>query len=193
MESLKFILFLIPFLTILSCKNDMRKVRFAGKVKKLKTPVIVKVNNIPITVEDYIREKNKLPENLKKLLKKPEKKLQFIQNLIDKQLLYEESKKLKLDEDPEVIKKLQNIKKELMIDALLKKVMQLNVKITKKEVKKYYNLHKDEYPQPFIEVKEEIYNKLKREKEREFFQKYIKKLRKNAKIEINFKEIKNLN
>jgi len=141
----KLFFLLISLIFIFSCQDNMERVEFVGKVKTPNPKIIAKVNNIPITIDDYNMEKQKLPNDLKKLLKKPEKRLQFIQNLIDKQLLYEESIKLKIDQDPEVQRKLNLIKKEIMIDALLKRLFALNVNVTDKEVFTYYKKHKNEY------------------------------------------------
>ncbi len=80
-----------------------------------------------------------------------------------------------------------------MIDALLKRLFALNVSVSEKEVINYYKKHKNEYNKPFKNVKKEIYNLILRQKEREFFEQYLKKLRESAKIEINTKLIQNLN
>ncbi len=184
------ILFLI--LLLFSCDSKMTKIKKVGKVKKLNSPIIAKVNNIPITVEDYKREKAKLPEDLKKLLKKPEKKLQFIQNLIDKELIYEESKKSKIEEDPSFKKKLEVLKKELMINEFLKRKISANIIITEKEIKSYYEKNKKNFNLPLDKVRNKIVEILKKQKEQELFQRYLESLRQSAKIEINTKEIQNL-
>ena len=173
----------------------MTKIKKVGKVKKLNSPIIAKVNNIPITVEDYKREKAKLPEDLKRLLKKPEKKLQFIQNLIDKELIYEESKKSKIEEDPSFKKKLEVLKKELMINEFLKRKISANIIITEKEIKSYYEKNKKNkknFNLPLDKVRNKIIEILKKQKEQELFQRYLESLRQSAKIEINTKEIQNL-
>ncbi len=185
-------LFCILFILV-SCDSKMTKVEYVGKVKKLKTPIIAKVNNIPITVDDYKREKAKLPENLQKLLKNPEKKYQFIQNLIDKVLIYEESKKAKIDEDPEFKRKLEVFKKELMIQEFLKRKISENIHISEKEIEDYYKKNKANLNAPLSKVRSKIIEILKKRKEQVLFQKYIDSLRNSAKIELNTKEIQNLN
>ncbi len=189
----KFLFFLFIILFIIGCDSKMTKVKKIGDVKKLKVPVIAKVNNIPITLDDYKREKAKLPENLQKLLNKPEKKLQFIQNLIDKQLIYEESKKARIDEDESFKKKLEALKKELMINEFLKRKIFNNITISEKEMRDYYNKNKKNFNLPYNQVKLKIREILKKEKEQKLFQKYIESLRQSSKIEINTKEIQNLN
>ena len=187
-------IFFICFLFFLfSCDSRMTKVEYVGKVKKLKTPIIAKVNNIPITVDDYKREKAKLPKDLQKLLKKPEKKYQFIQNLVDKVLIYEESKKAKIDEDPEFKRKLEILKKELMIQEFLKRKISENIHISEKEIEDYYKKNKANLNAPLSKVRSKIIEILKKRKEQVLFQKYIDSLRNSAKIELNTKEIQNLN
>ena len=187
-------IFFICFLFFLfSCDSRMTKVEYVGKVKKLKTPIIAKVNNIPITVDDYKREKAKLPKDLQKLLKKPEKKYQFIQNLIDKVLIYEESKKAKIDEDPEFKRKLEILKKELMIQEFLKRKISENIHISEKEIEDYYKKNRANLNAPLSKVRAKIIEILKKRKEQVLFQKYIDSLRNSAKIELNTKEIQNLN
>ncbi len=190
---MKKIIVLFIFVMIVSCKSEMRKVEFVAKVKTLKEPVIAKVNNIPITVEDYNREKNKLPPDLRALLKDPGKRLQFVQNLIDKELLYEQSKKLNIDKLPEFQEKLQQIKRDLMIDEFLKIKISSNIYISNKEIKNYYKKHEKEFSKPLNKVKDQIIKILKNKKEKVLFQKYLNSLRKSAKIEINTKELQKLN
>ncbi len=190
---IKKIFYLLLIFTFVACDSKMTKVKKVSDVKKLKVPVIAKVNNIPITLDDYRREKAKLPENLQKLLKKPEKKLQFIQNLIDKELIYEESKKARIDEDESFKKKLEALKKELMINEFLKRKIFNNIIISEQEIKDYYDKNKKNFNLPYDQVKSKIREILKKEKEQKLFQKYIESLRHSAKIEINTKEIQNLN
>ena len=187
------ILFFCLSIFTVSCDTKMTKMKKVGNVKKLKTPIIAKVNNIPITVDDYKREKSKLPENLQKLLKKPEKRLQFIQNLIDKELIYEESKKAKIEDDPEFKRKLHILKKELMINEFLKRKISENVVVTEREIKEYYEKNKAHLNAPLSKVREKITETLKKQKEQILFNRYLETLRKSAKIEINTKELQNLN
>ena len=194
MRKIFYILVFLQIFIFVSCDSKMTKIKKVGNVRKVKVPIIAKVNNIPITVEDYNREKAKLPKNLRKLLKNPKKRLQFIQNLIDKELIYEESIKEKINEDPEFKKKLEILKRELMINEFLKRKISESVNVSEKEIEEYYKKHKSEFNnKPMSVVRNEIFGILKKQKEQQLFNKYLEELRSSAKIEINTKELQNLN
>ena len=135
-------------LSIISCNDDMHKEKVVAQVKKVKEQIIAKVNGIPITVSDYYREEKQLPRELRELLKNSDKKKQFIENLITKELLYQEAKKLNLDNSRKFKQMLNEYKRNLLINEVINSKIRSSVKVSDKEAYKYYIKNKDKFHAP---------------------------------------------
>lgn len=107
--------------------------------------VLAKVNGKVITTEDFKREEVKLPEYVKASLEDKEGKKKFLDNLITRELILQKAEKAGLEKDESVVSKLEEIKKTLLIEALLKKEIEGKAAFTEKEAEDYYNSHKDEF------------------------------------------------
>ena len=107
--------------------------------------VLAKVNGKVITTEDFKKEEVKLPEYVKASLEDKEGKKKFLDNLITRELILQKAEKSGLEKDESVVSKLEEIKKTLLIEALLKKEIEGKAAFTEKEAEEYYNSHKDEF------------------------------------------------
>lgn len=109
-----------------------------------KEEVLADVNGVKITMADFENEVNSLPEQYRGKINKKK----FLDDLILQELLYEEAKKKKLQEDKDVIDALKMVEKKILVQKLVEKeVMQL-AKPTEEEIKKYYEENKDNYKIP---------------------------------------------
>ncbi len=145
---LKIIIVSVFLLSMISCNDDMHREKVVAQVKKVKEQIIAKVNGIPITVSDYYREEKQLPQQLRELLKNADKKKQFIENLITKELLYQEAKKLNLDNSRKFKRMLNEYKKNLLINEVINSKIRNSVKISDKEAYKYYMKNKSKFHAP---------------------------------------------
>ncbi len=109
-----------------------------------KGPYLAKVGSQTITLSDLERELRALPEFAQKLFEGPEGKEKFLDEMIKKELLYQEALKKGLQKDPEYLQKLEEFKKLTLIGRLLEKEIELKAKVTEEDVKDYYDKHKDE-------------------------------------------------
>jgi peptidyl-prolyl cis-trans isomerase C len=107
-------------------------------------PYLAMVGSSKITQADLDREVKTLPEFAQKLFEGPEGKERFLNELIKKELLYQEAVKKGIDKDPEYQKKVEEFKKLTLIGQLLEKELETKAKVTDQDVKAYYEKHKAE-------------------------------------------------
>jgi EpsD family peptidyl-prolyl cis-trans isomerase len=115
-----------------------------AKREEAKGPYLAIVGNTKITEADLDREMKTLPEFAQKLFAGGEGKEKFLNELIKKELLYQEAMKEGLDKDPEYLKKVEEFKKLTLIGQLLEKDVESKAKVTDQDVKNYYEKHKSE-------------------------------------------------
>jgi parvulin-like peptidyl-prolyl isomerase len=109
-----------------------------------KGPYLAKVGSQTITLNDLERDLRNLPEFAQKLFEGTAGKEKFLDEMIKKELLYQEAMKKGLQKDPEYLQKLEEFKKLTLIGQLLEKEIELKAKVTEQDVKDYYDKHKDE-------------------------------------------------
>jgi EpsD family peptidyl-prolyl cis-trans isomerase len=119
---------------------------FIGCAKKeeQKGAYLAKVGTTKITEADIDREMKNLPEFAQKLFEGSGGKEKFLDEIIKKELLYQEAMKKGLDKNAEYQKKLEDFKKLTLISVLLEKQIEDKSQVTEQEVKDYYEKHKNE-------------------------------------------------
>ncbi len=133
----KIIIVTITFLlfAIISC----------AKQEEQKSVYLAKVGNVKITQADLERELNNLPEFAQKLFVGKTGKERFLDELIKKELLYQEALKKGLDKDPEFRIKVEEFKKITLIGQLLEKEIEIKSQVTDEDVKNYYEKNKEDF------------------------------------------------
>jgi peptidyl-prolyl cis-trans isomerase C len=110
-----------------------------------KGPYLAKVGKATITQADYERELKSLPEFAQQLFEGAEGKERFLDELIKKELLYQEAQQKGLDKDEEFTQKIEEFKKITLIGYLLEKEVEEQAELTDQEVKDYYEQHKEDF------------------------------------------------
>jgi peptidyl-prolyl cis-trans isomerase C len=169
-----FLIFIIPlFLVFTAC----------AKTGEQKGPYLAKVGNVKITQADFEREFKNLPDFAQKIFKDSSGKERFLNELVKKELLYQEALKEGLDKNADYLNKLEEYKKITLIGQLLEKEMESKAKVTDQDVKDYYEKHKEDFT-PFskirvslilVKTEDEAKNILERLKKGEDFAKVAKK------------------
>jgi peptidyl-prolyl cis-trans isomerase C len=106
---------------------------------------IAKVGSVSITQEDITRELKALPEQIQKMFEGPGGMEKFVDEMVKKEMLYQEAKKKGLESSPEYKKKVADFQKLTLISVLLEKEIEDKAKVSDKEVKDYYETHKSEF------------------------------------------------
>ncbi|MDO8281888.1 MAG: peptidylprolyl isomerase [Thermodesulfovibrionia bacterium] len=133
------VLALAVFLTI-GCSKT-------GTTTKQEGASLAKVGETSITQEDYMRELKGLPEWAREKFKSDKDKEEFLDSIIEKELLYIEAKKNKLNNDKDYIAKLKEFEKMNLITTLLEKEIRDKVKVEDAEAKSFYDSNMDKFKQ----------------------------------------------
>lgn len=126
---------IIAFVFIASCAKE------GGK----KGGYVLKIDSNVYTQEDVQAEMSTLPEMAKEFFQGPEGTARFVDELVKKELLYIEAKNRGLDKNKDFQKRVEEFKKITLINQILEKEMESAAKITDKDIKDYYDKHKEDF------------------------------------------------
>ena len=139
----KIVFGLILTVALISCSQ---------KSAEQKGPFLAKVGNATITQADYDREFKTLPEYAQQLFSDEQGKEKFLNEIVNREILYQEAQKKGLEKTPDFQKKLEDFKKITLVTELFEKEIISKVKVSDQELKDYYDKHKEEFT-PTIQIK----------------------------------------
>jgi uncharacterized protein YdiU (UPF0061 family) len=174
------ILFFIFSLQLFSCSNDRPEDR----------EILAKINDFYLTLNEF---QYKLSDELEmerdfKLTK--EARDEFLNDIIRKELLIQEAKKMELDKEEKFMRTIESYWEATLIrDLMEKKGMEISetIIVSQDEINNYYNSLKKTRPDlpPLESMEEAIIKDLKERKKTEKLREWIDSLQKNADIDIN--------
>ncbi|MBN1154818.1 hypothetical protein JXB12_07845 [candidate division KSB1 bacterium] len=147
-------------------------------VRKRPGAVVARIGKREITQGDIDFELNQLPPYIRSQFNTKDSKLQFLQNYILTELLYDKAKREELDKNPEIVEAAFQAKKEIMVRKLLEREVANKVNIDMVDVQNYYEANSENYAEKdnagnvtrrksFDEVKEQVAQDLALEKQQE--------------------------
>lgn len=158
MKKLVFLIVIITVIFLFSC----------AKSEKQKPKYIAKVGDSTITEEDFKRELNMLPQNIQKIFEGEKGTYKFVDELVIKEILYQEAKKRGLDNIPEYQKEDEDHKKAAIIIALLEKEVEEKAKILGKDKKDIFNSYVENLKKSYtIDINKEAIASLSKKEEAE--------------------------
>jgi len=113
--------------------------------KKENGKVLVTIDKEKITMEEFNKELDKIPMNMKMAVATESGKKSYLDRLIMKKLLLIEANKDKIENEKEFQTRLIDIKEQLLIESLLKKKISSDSQLNDEELKKYYDTNKDKF------------------------------------------------
>jgi peptidyl-prolyl cis-trans isomerase C len=116
-----------------------------AKKEEQKGTYLAKVGNVKITQADFEREFKNLPEFAQALFNGNEGREKFLDELVKKEMLYQEALKKGLDKNPEFVSKMNDIKKISLVGMLLEQVIEEKTKLTDEDIKNYYDRHREDF------------------------------------------------
>lgn len=138
MKYLKFFVIPIIFLLFFACsKSD---------------EVVVKAGSSKLTKKELQEDIKNLPPQAKVFLASPEGFTRLKEELIKRELLYEEAKKKNLTKSEEFKRRMEEFKKITLINMLLEQEIKTVQQVTEQEAKEYYEKNKDMFINP-VEVR----------------------------------------
>jgi peptidyl-prolyl cis-trans isomerase C len=118
---------------------------FVGCGKKQDGKVVATVDGEKITLEEFNKELDRIPANMKMLVLTQSGKQSFLDRYVVKRLLLEEAKKENIEKDKEFQERANDIKEQLLIESLLKKKVTTNINPSEQELKDYYEKNKEKF------------------------------------------------
>lgn len=116
-----------------------------GCGKKEEGEVLVRVGPRVITLEEFEREIESLPEFYKPMFIEPEAKRKFLEKIIDREILLLEAKRAGIDKREDVRRKIRECQKGVILEAFLSEVLSGKDEVSEEEVRRYYDEHKEEF------------------------------------------------
>lgn len=108
--------------------------------------MLAKVNDKSITLREFNKRVERLPKSYQEIIKGQRR--QFLEDLIDEELLYEEALKSKIDKNPETQEVIAEAKKKILISRLIKERADDKISIPERDIEKYYNEHSEDFMLP---------------------------------------------
>jgi len=134
-------------------KAEVQEKMASSPALTAKGPVVAKVNNLPIGLEDLNQEieayNSMVPEDKPEMkISTREKKLEYLKNeMVRRLLLYQAALDRGLDRSEEVTRALEKTKMDLLVVSLVKQEAD-KINVTSKEIEDYYNNYKDQLKEP---------------------------------------------
>jgi peptidyl-prolyl cis-trans isomerase C len=110
-----------------------------------KGPYLAKVGDVKITEADLESEMQNLPDYAQSMFEGKEGKKRFLDEVIKKEILYQEALKKGLDKGPEFKQKLEEFKKLTLISDLLEKEIMSKSGVSEQDMKDYYEKNKADF------------------------------------------------
>jgi len=111
-----------------------------------KENILAQVGSYKLTLEEFESQIQSLPPQLQMaLLRNPQMKEQFLDRWVDITLIAQEARDKKLDQDPEIQAKIEDIMNAVLAQEFLRREIEGKVKITDDEIETYYKGHKEEF------------------------------------------------
>jgi peptidyl-prolyl cis-trans isomerase C len=122
---------------------------FGGCQKKPGDNELVRVNDVSISLEEFreITERQSLEGKLRLLREKDRR--DFLENyLITREILYQEASKKGYDKNKQILSKIDDIKRAMVIDAFLEDTLSKRGDVSDTEIQRYYVEHKELFTEP---------------------------------------------
>lgn len=111
-------------------------------------PVIAKINDEEITLADFNERLKEFPSLAHSGDMDIELKKGFLDNLIARELLYQEALRTGIDKEKEAAGFIEEMKRRIVVDRFFKKEVDEKVSVTAEEVKKFYDENASEAMSP---------------------------------------------
>jgi len=110
--------------------------------------IAVRIGKREITNEEIDTIINRLPEQVRRGLNSDDAKLRFVREYVATEVLYEKGKKLGLDKNTNIRAAVEDFKKQLVLQELLRDEIKKELKVTPEDLSLYYKANKDRYSVP---------------------------------------------
>src|SRR3989338_6759946 len=117
-----------------------------GKDSKKEGNVLAKVDKSVLTTEAFDKQfENMHMPQMKSVT--PDMKKEMVERWIESELLFQEAKKKGLDKKEDVLQRVEDMKKQILIQSLMQDKMK-ELKVSNEDVEQYFNSHKQDFQVP---------------------------------------------
>lgn len=116
-----------------------------GPTGKRQETVLAEVNGETITSTEFKQEANALPPYMRPILETPNGRRQFLESLITRDLLLQEALRRGIDRRPEVLRRLGQARRSIVLEALLREVGETAPGLSDEALKKRYEENAGNY------------------------------------------------
>ncbi len=147
--------------------------------------IVARIGKREMTMADLENEIQRLPPSVSSRFKDRGKKLEFLKQWVANELFYDAALRKGYEQDKEVIEGTFQMKKQLMINKLLKEEIPSEIQISDSEIKLYYDAHKEDFKDRRIsEVRAEIETELLRKRQEEAYIRLASQMMEAEKVKI---------
>ncbi len=136
------LLILTLFLSLGGCQKK-------EKIQTPSTEVIARVNDVVLTQRDLEMD---IPEAQRSFIT-PEQKRDYVRRWIENEILHQQAKSKKIDQDDSVKWLIDRTVRSTIIEAFLEKELGARAKVTEEEAKQYYQKNKNRFRREEVEVR----------------------------------------
>ncbi|MCK4236587.1 MAG: peptidyl-prolyl cis-trans isomerase [Candidatus Krumholzibacteria bacterium] len=130
---------LVFFMALIPCCSKN------GKSLKVKTGIAARVKDTKITLKEMEKRYGQLDEKLRGKFEGLKGKADFVDKMIEEQVVYDEAIAKGLDNDIDVKAAIEEAKKSILLKEYFSKVIMGKVKVEEKEINDYYENNKEEF------------------------------------------------
>lgn len=117
--------------------------------KSLGRDELVRINDVSISIEEFREMSERQPLEGKMRLVSEKGLRDFLENyVITREVLYQEAKRKGLDRNKDVIAKVEDFRRAMLIDALLEQALKGKGEASEAEVQKYYKENQELFAEP---------------------------------------------
>ncbi len=112
---------------------------------KSDSPVIATVNKEAITEDDFLKEIERVPEWARGQFEGQEGKEKFLDEIVKRELIYQNALKMKLNNDEDYVAKVDEFKKMNLISLILQKEVEEKAIVSDAEVKAFFDKNEEKF------------------------------------------------
>lgn len=147
--------------------------------------VVARIGKREITMADLEEEIQKLLPSVSSEFKDKEKKLEFLKQWVANEIFYGAALRKGHDQDKDVIESAFQMKKQLMINKLLKEEIPSDIRVSDSDIKLYYDAHKEDFKDKKMdEVRAQIESELIRQRQEEAYMELLSRMMQAQKVKI---------
>lgn len=113
-----------------------------------KQAVLANIGSKTITSTEFAERLKQLPPQYQALIKSDEEKKTMLDALVKEQLIVQEAKERNLDKEKAIQAKINTIVDQILLEEMVKRVRDSQLKPSEAEAKSYYDQHKSEFTAP---------------------------------------------